>query len=99
MTFPALVHPSHGQFEAALVGAPDVCATAATREEALAALESAIVQRLDRGELVALEVRRRGLAGLFGKYRDDPTLREISEAACRERDADVSERKHSTPTF
>lgn len=99
MTFPALVHPSHGQFEAALVGAPDVCATAATREEALAALESAIAQRLDRGELVALDVRRRGLAGLFGKYRDDPTLREISEAACRERDADVSERKHSTPTF
>ncbi len=68
-----------------------VSATALTREEALAALESEIADRLDHGELVALEVRRRGLAGLFGKYRDDPTLREICEAAYKERDADVSE--------
>ena len=91
MTFPVIVHPSDGQFEAALVGAPDVRATAATREEALAALESAIARRLDQGELVALEIRRRGLAGLFGKYRDDSTLREICETAYRERDADVQE--------
>src|SRR5947208_2717238 len=42
MTFPVIVHPSNGQFEAALVGAPDVHATASTREGALAALESAI---------------------------------------------------------
>src|SRR5215831_1364707 len=91
MTFPVIVHPSNGQFEAALVGAPDVSAKAPTREAALAALESAIAKRLDQGELVALEVRRRGLAGLFGKYRDDPTLREICETAYQERDADVQE--------
>jgi predicted RNase H-like HicB family nuclease len=91
MTFPVLVHPANGQFEAALAGAPDVRATAATREEALAALETTIAKRLDQGELVALEVRRRGLAGLFGKYRDDPTLREICAEAYRERDADVPE--------
>ena len=91
MTFPVTVHPSDGQFEAALVGAPEVSATASTREEALAALESAIAKRLDQGELVALEVRGRGLAALFGKYRDDPTLREIGEAAYQVRDADVRE--------
>ena len=91
MTFPVIIHPSHGQFEAALVGAPDVRATAATREEALAALESAIIKRLDQGELVALEIPRRGLAGLFGKYRDDPTLRDICATAYQERDADVQE--------
>jgi predicted RNase H-like HicB family nuclease len=91
MTFPVIVRPSNGQFEATLLGAPDVHATASTREEALAALESAIAERLDQGELVALEVRRRGLAGLFGKYRDDPTLREICEVAYQERDADVRE--------
>jgi predicted RNase H-like HicB family nuclease len=89
MTFPVIVHPLRGQFEATLVGAPDVSATASTREAALAALESAIAGRLDRGELVALEVPRRGLAGLFGKYRDDPTLREICDAAYKERDADL----------
>jgi len=91
MTFPVLVHPCHGQFEAALVGAPDVCATAPTRAEALAALEAAITKRLDEGELVALEVRHHGLTGLFGKYRDDPTLREIGATAYQERDADVRE--------
>lgn len=91
MTFPVLVHPANGQFEATLVGAPHVRATAATREQALAALETAIEERLDRGDLVALEVGRRGLAGLFGKYRDDPTLREICENAYRERNADVRE--------
>ena len=91
MTFPVIVHPAAGQFEAALVGAPDVCVTAATREEALAKLESAISKRLDQGELVMLEVRRRGLAGLFGKFRDAPTLREICEEAYRERDAELQQ--------
>ena len=97
MTFPVIVHPANGKFEAALVGAPDVRATAGTRAEALAALESAIAKRLDQGELVALEIRR-GLAGLFGKYRDDPTLREICETAYRERDADVHVVPHSIGT-
>jgi hypothetical protein len=91
MTFPVIVHPYHGQFEAALVGAPDVCARASTREEALTALQTAIAKRLDQGELVALEVRGRGLTGLFGKYRDDPTLRGICDAAYQERDADVGQ--------
>jgi predicted RNase H-like HicB family nuclease len=91
MTFPATVHPSNGAFEAALIGVPDVRATARTREDALAALKSVIAERLDQGELVALEVRRRGLTGLFGKYRDDPTLREICEAAYQDRDAGAAE--------
>ncbi len=91
MTFPVLVQSTLGQFEATLVGAPDVRATGATREGVLAALETAIENRLDKGELVALEIRRRGLAGLFGKFRDDPTLREICENAYKERDADVQE--------
>jgi predicted RNase H-like HicB family nuclease len=89
MTFPVVVHSSAGQFEAALVGAPEVSATADTRDEALAKLESAISKRLDEGELVALEVRRRGLAGLFGKFRDDPTLREICAEAYQARDAEL----------
>ena len=47
MTFPVIVHSSAGKFEASLVGAPEVSATAATRDEALAKLESAISKRLD----------------------------------------------------
>ena len=64
---------------------------APTRAEALAALETTIARRLDQGELVALEVPRRGLAGLFGKFQQDPTLREICAEAFKERDGDVRE--------
>ena len=91
MTFSVIVHPTAGQFEATLVGAPEVRATAATRLEALAALETAIEKRVEEGELVTLEIGRKGLAGLFGKYRDDPTLQDICDEAYKERDADVRE--------
>lgn len=91
MTFSVIVHPLNGQYEASLVGAPEVSATAPTRAEALAAIEVAIEKRVEQGELVNLEIRRKGLAGLFGKYRDDPTLQDICDEAYRERDADVRE--------
>ncbi|HKI30319.1 MAG TPA: hypothetical protein VKA46_00405 [Gemmataceae bacterium] len=91
MTFPVLVQPVDGQFAATLVGAPDVRVTASTRAEALAALEAAIEQRLVQGELVALEVGRRGVSGLAGKFRDDPTLREICEEAYQQRNSEPIE--------
>jgi hypothetical protein len=86
-----MVHSAQGQFEASLVGAPDVRATAATRAGALAALETLIEKRVQKGELVTLEIGRKGLAGLFGKYRDDPTLQDICDEAYKERNADVRE--------
>ena len=91
MNFSVMVHSAHGQFEATLVGAPEVRATAPTRAEALAALETVIEKRVEQGELVTLQIGRKGLAGLFGKYRDDPTLQDICDEAYKERDADVRE--------
>jgi len=91
MTFPVLVQPANGQFAATLVGAPDVRATASTRAEALAALEMAIERRIAQGELLTVEVGGRGVSRLAGKYRDDPTLREICEAAYQQRDAEPVE--------
>jgi len=91
MTFPVLVQPMNGQFAATLVGAPDVRATASTRAEALAALEAAIEQRVALGELLTVEVWRRGVSRLAGKYRDDPSLREICDEAYRQRDAELGE--------
>src|SRR5437667_165595 len=62
MTFPATVHRSNGQFEAALVGAPDVRATAGTREEALAALAVPIVvlEEIIRGRLNTIRQAKAG---------------------------------------
>ena len=91
MTFSVIVHPAAGQFEATLVGAPEVTATAPTRTLALAALETLIEKRVQQGELITLEIGRKGLAGLFGKYRDDPPLQDICDEAYKERDADVRE--------
>jgi hypothetical protein len=91
MTFPVLVQPVNGQFAAALVGAPEVRVTASTSAEALAALKTAIEKRVAQGELVALEVGTGGVSRLAGKYRDDPTLREICEEAYRQRDSGAVE--------
>ena len=91
MTFSVMVHAADGQYEATLVGAPEVRAKAPTRAEALAALETALEKRVEQGELVTLEIGRKGLVGLFGKYRDDPTLQDICDEAYKERDADVRE--------
>ncbi len=91
MTFSVVVNPTADQFEASLVGPPDVRATSPTRLTALAALETVIEKRVQKGELVTLEIGRKGLTGLFGKYRDDPTLQDICDEAYRERDADVRE--------
>jgi predicted RNase H-like HicB family nuclease len=45
-----------GQFTARAVGLPDVCATAATREEALARLDGMLHAMVSSGTLVALEL-------------------------------------------
>lgn len=91
MTFPVLVQPVNGQFAASLVGAPDVRATASTPAEAVAALKAALEQRLVQGELVALEVGQRGVSGLAGTFRDDPTLREICDEAYQQRNSEPIE--------
>ena len=91
MIFPILLQTTNGQFAASLMWAPEVRVTASSRDEALAAIESVIEERVAQGELVALEIVRRGITGLAGKYRDDPTLREICEDAYRQRDAGPTE--------
>jgi predicted RNase H-like HicB family nuclease len=89
MTFPVRIEPSNGQFTAEVVGAPDVHATAASRELAMAALHAEIAQRIQAGELDSLDVEPPGLAALFGKYADDATLTEICNEAYRQRDAEL----------
>ena len=89
MAFPILVETSDGQFSASLVGAPDVCVVGPTRAEAIAALQTEIAQRIARGELLSLEVEEGGISSLAGKFRADPTLREICEDAYKLRDAEL----------
>jgi hypothetical protein len=88
MTFPVLIESSNGQFAAALVGAPTIRAVGPTRAAALTALQTELAQRLERGDLVSLELPLTGVSGLAETYRTDPTLRDICTEAYRTRDTE-----------
>ena len=90
MAFPVLIEICDGQFSASLVGAPDVRVIGLTRAEAIVALQAEIAQRIARGELLSLEVEEGGVSSLAGKFRTDPTLREICEDAYKLRDSERS---------
>lgn len=86
MTFTAVIAPLENQFTATLVGEPEIRAIGQTREAAVAALKTEVSQRVERGDLISLDVGPIGVASLAGKYKDDPTLEAICAQAYRERD-------------
>ena len=88
MTFPVCVSPLNGAFTAVVLGAPEMKATGATRDAALETLRNELEQQISAGELVFLNVEPKGLLGLAGKYKDDPTLRDICDEAYRQRAAE-----------
>lgn len=90
MTFSVIVSPFEDNYAAALVGEPEVRAVGRTREAAIAALKAEVAQRVDRGELITLDIDSIGITSLAGKYSDDPTLEGICADAYRERDAEIS---------
>ena len=91
MTFSVSVSPFEDRFAAALIGEPEVCAVGRTREAAVAALKVEVSQRVERGELISLNIEPIGVTSLAGKYRDDPTLVNICAEAYRERDTEPSQ--------
>ncbi len=91
MSFPVLVETENGHFVASLLGASDLRVVEPTRDEAVAALKTELQQRIQKGELLSVEVSEPvtiGVSDLAGKYKDDPTLREICEQAYQLRDAE-----------
>jgi hypothetical protein len=88
MTLAARVESNNGDFTAELIGAPDVRATASSRDLAVQALRQVIAERLSQGALALVDVPMLGVTDVFGTFRDDPTLREICEEAYRLRDAE-----------
>ncbi|AMV23001.1 hypothetical protein VT84_01225 [Gemmata sp. SH-PL17] len=87
MTFPILVQPHDGRFQASVLGSPVMAADGATKEEALSALRVSINQRFARGELVLLDVPHRAVTDFAGLFKDDPTFEGMVEDIYRERDA------------
>ncbi len=91
MTFPITIERCDGQYAAKLVGEHDVRVVRATREEALSAIQGELRQRVERGELVSVEVARGGSSAVAGKFADDPTLQDICEEIHSQRDQDRDE--------
>ncbi len=90
MTFSVIVSPFEDRFAAALLGEPEVRAVGQSREAAIAALKADIARRVERGELITLDIDSVGITNLAGKYSDDPTLEGICADAYRERDAEIT---------
>ena len=91
MSLPVFIHQDNGHFVATLVGLPDVRVSAATREEALAEIQTILQARVLHGDLVFVETPPQGVAALAGKYRDDPSLTQIREDIYLARDAEPKE--------
>jgi hypothetical protein len=91
MTVPVLIEPTNGQFSATLAGAPQLRCIRPSRDEAVAALQSELAQKIQAGELVNLDVAPLGVSGLVGRFKDDPTLCETRDEIYRERDADCQQ--------
>jgi hypothetical protein len=87
MSFPIFVEAVNGQFAASLIGAPNVRVVKPNRAQAIAELKAEIQQRVVLGELLSLEIDTVSVADLAGKYRSDPTLREITDEAYQLRDS------------
>lgn len=86
MTFPVVIKKSNEQFTASLVGSSEVQTVGASRTQVLENLKAEITKRVGSGEILSLEIESTGISELSGRYRDDPTLREICSDAYRQRD-------------
>jgi hypothetical protein len=77
-----------GPFTAQLLGAPDLQATAATREEALEQLRTLLQEQVNLGSLLSIELPRQNpLMRWAGHLKDDPTFEEYLEEIRRFREA------------
>jgi hypothetical protein len=69
-----------GQSTALVLGAPDLHATAATRDEAVEQLRALLQEQVNLGLLLAVDLPRKNpLVEWAGSFRDDPTFDEYLE--------------------
>lgn len=87
MTYPVVVEQADHGYDAAVLGWPQVRATASTREAALAAVRAALRERLRQADVVMIDPDAEDpWQELAGKYAGDESLREICEEAYSARD-------------
>ncbi len=85
MRFPVMVEAREGRFTASLLGASEVRGVGSTRDQAIARLRVEIRQRIDRGELLSLEVEDTGVTSQAGTSEDGRRRAVADARALRER--------------
>jgi hypothetical protein len=88
MTVPVWVEQQNGKYTATVLGAPQVRAEAATREQVVTLVTAQLRTAIEHGQVVLVDPGFVGISGIAGKFKDDPTLHEICEEAYRLRDAE-----------
>ncbi|MCI0700779.1 MAG: hypothetical protein L0241_06835 [Planctomycetia bacterium] len=86
MTVPVWVEQSNGKFTATVLGAPQVRAEAATKEQAVAAVTAQLRNHVSTGEVVLVSVPTPVPARQVSP-EDAQAWRELCEEIYRERDA------------
>jgi len=88
-----------GQYTAQLVGAADLQATAATREEAVDQLRGLLQEQVNLGLLLAIELPPKNpLMNWFGHAKDDPDFEDYLEEIRKFREEmDLREKQDSDP--
>ena len=93
-----LLEETEGKYQAILLGLPDCKAEGNTREEAITNISIILGDRLEKAELIYLEIKPpkpdNPWMKLAGKYKDDPQFDDMLEdiqALRRERDAEMEE--------
>ena len=86
MTVPVWVEQSNGTFTASVLGAPQVSASGATKEQAVSAVTAQLRSRVTAGELVLVDVPP-PLPFRNVSPADAAALREMCAEIYRERDA------------
>jgi hypothetical protein len=78
---------SDGQFTAELLGAPDIQATAATREAAIEQVRARLQYEVNMGSIAAIETpRRHPLMERAGWAKDDPDFEDFLEEIRKNRE-------------
>ncbi len=87
MTVPVWVEQSNGTFTASVLGAPQVSASGATKEQAVSAVTAQLQNRMTAGEVVLVDVPDPPLPFRQVSPEDAAALREMCAEIYRERDA------------
>jgi hypothetical protein len=88
-----------GQFTAQLLGLPEICATAATREEAVEQVRWLLRQELDSGSLLSVDIPRQNpLMSMFGFGKDDPDFESYLEEIRKFREEMDRQAEHGSDT-